>query len=172
MGTFLVGDHQTDADTFPLVREFAEKLHVDIMLMMTFTPVPPTVPIWKEYMDIPNLDVEWDYDLAGMYRGGVSTRYLDREEVVNRNGLELLKFYFNPQNMAHALRSGRLTRRHYYHFIFSGIVDAVAYKARLEGRAKDPRPMSQLRETYRHLHIDWSRRRHQEQFAAAQEAAK
>lgn len=167
MGTFMVGDHTCGIEDFDKTREFAESLQVDIMLMMPFTPVPASIPMWEQYKGIPDLDVEWDYDLAGIYRGGVSTSTLDRQTVLTNNAKQLGKFYFNPKHALHALQSGRLQRRHFFHFIVSGLVDIPGTKLRTEFRSRDPRPKGKLRELYKQRQLSWCKRLHKEGILAA-----
>ncbi len=153
MGTFLVGDLETRPESFDAVSTYADTLGVDIMLMIPFNPVPVTVPIWQEYADVDELEIVWDYDLAGSYRGGINTRHLSRRQVLKHNQEHMLRFYLDPKHAGHALRSGRHTRRHYFHMLFSAGVDAGASAVRQRTRPRDPRPLARLREDYRQRHL-------------------
>ncbi len=159
MGTFMVGDLETDPGTFDRVSAYADALGVDILLMIPFNPIPVTVPIWQEYAGLAELDLVWDYDLAGSYRGGISTRHLSREQVLALNQRHMLRFYLDPRKAGHALRSGRHTRRHFFHMLVSAGIDAGVSPVRQRMRARDPRRWARLREHYRQRHLALSARR-------------
>jgi anaerobic magnesium-protoporphyrin IX monomethyl ester cyclase len=152
LGTFFIGDLQTDVDSFERTRAFADELNVDVFIEAPLNLFPPTVPIWSEYRERPDFALEWDYDLIGNCKVVLPTDHLTQDQVLYHQKRNMLSFYAHPAKAFHAFGSGRYARRQFLNMPLTVVEEALRGQASRWTQGLRTSRTQQLRERYRHRH--------------------
>jgi radical SAM superfamily enzyme YgiQ (UPF0313 family) len=140
IGTFFIGDWESNEQTFAATSAFADELSVDIFIEAPLNLFPPTIPMWKEYAER-GIDMEIDYDQIGNCKVILPTSTLGVERVLSLQKRNMLRFYGNPVKAHHALTSGPHAARQFSTMLLTVAADAAAHHARgLKDAMRDSMP--------------------------------
>lgn len=156
IGTFFLGDLPTRAETFAQVRRFVDEVQVDIFIESPLTLFPPTIPLWREYLNRHDIPIEHDYDLVGNCKVVLPTDHLSQPEVLRLQKQNMLSFYGNPRKALHALTSGPYAGRQFATMFLSLGEDALRSAARARVPDAWRGPARLLRQSYKARHLAWA----------------